>query len=66
MGHFLNQVFADGKEQVRKYDKHKIYTLQHKKEVVYFAVCGGITLISDSELYVEDGLKQFDLEAAEE
>lgn len=63
VAHFLNQVFADGKEKVRKYDKHKIYTLQHKKEVVYFAVCGGITLISDSELYVEDGLKQFDLEA---
>ncbi|MDE7374574.1 MAG: WD40 repeat domain-containing protein, partial [Odoribacter sp.] len=28
--------------------------------------CGGIILISDSDLYIEDGLKQFDSENAEE
>lgn len=59
---YLNRVFAGGAEKVRKYDQYKIYTLQQGKETVYFAVCGGIILISDSDLYVEDALKQFDLE----
>ena len=59
---FLNQIFATGAEQVRKYDRYKIYTLKQGKEIAYFAVCGGIILISDSDLYIEDGLKQFDQE----
>lgn len=59
---FLNQTFAAGAEQVRRYDRHKIYALKSGKEEVYFAVCGGIVLVSDSDLYVEDALKQFDLE----
>lgn len=59
---FLNQVFAGGKEKVRKYDHYKIYTLNREQETVYFAVCGGIVLVSDSDLYIEDGLKQFDSE----
>lgn len=63
---FLNQVFAAGAENVRKYDRYKIYTLKQGKETVYFAVCGGIVLISDSDLYIEDGLKQFDLEESGE
>ena len=57
---FLNQAFPAGTEQVRKYDKYRIYTLKQGKEMVYFAVCGGIVLVSDSDLYIEDGLKQFD------
>lgn len=59
---FLNQTFASGTEQVRKYDKYRIYTLEQGKSTIYFAVCDGIVLVSDSELYIEDGLKQFDLE----
>ncbi len=62
VSNFLVQAFAAGNEKVRKYDRHKIYTLQQGGEVVYFAVCGGIVLISDSDLYIEDGLKQFDQE----
>ncbi len=59
---FLNQVYAGGAENMRKYDRYKIYTLKEGKEEVYFSVCGGIILVSDSELYIEDGLKQFDRE----
>ena len=65
IANFLNQAFAAGTEKVRRYDRHKIYTLKEKRETVYFAVCGGIVLISDSDLYIEDGLKQFDLEENE-
>lgn len=64
MGDFLKQAFQSG-EKVRKYDSYKIYTLQKGKEEVYFAVCGGIVLLSDSDLYIEDGLKQFDQEEVE-
>lgn len=63
---YLNRVFAGGAEKVRKYDRYKIYSLQRDKECVYFAVCGGIVLVSDSDLYIEDGLKQFDREVAGE
>ena len=63
---FLNRTFAAGGEKVRKYDRHKIYTLKQGKEIAYFAVCGRIILLSDSDLYIEDGLKQFDLEEAGE
>ena len=37
---FLNRTFAAGGEKVRKYDRHKIYTLKQGKEIAYFAVCG--------------------------
>lgn len=63
---FLNQAFAAGTEKFRKYDRHKIYSLTQGKETAYFAVCGGIILLSDSDLYIEDGLKQFDLEEVEQ
>lgn len=59
---YLSRVFANKREQVRKYDRHKIYSLKRGNEYVYFAVCGNIVLMSDSDLYVEDGLKQFDIE----
>lgn len=62
---FLTQAFTGGPENVRKYDRYKIYTLKCAKETVYFAVCGGVILISDSDLYIEDGLKQFDQEETE-
>ncbi len=63
---FLNRTFQGGSEKMRRYDRHKLYTLKKGKETVYFAVCGGIILISDSDLYIEDGLKQFDLEESGE
>ncbi len=66
MSGFLCQAFPQGGEQNRKYDKYRIYTLRQGKSVVYFAVCGGIVLVSDSDLYIEDGLKQFDREEVEE
>ncbi|MBD9178524.1 MAG: WD40 repeat domain-containing protein, partial [Odoribacter splanchnicus] len=64
MADFLKQAFQGG-EKVRKYDSHKIYTIKQGKEEVYFSVCGGIVLFSDSDLYIEDGLKQFDQEEDE-
>ncbi len=60
---YLNRGFAKGIEQLRKYDRHKIYTLKNGKESVFFAVCGNIVLLSDSDLYIEDGLKQYDQES---
>lgn len=59
---FLSGLFAGGTEVFRRYDRHKIYTLKQGKETVYVAVCGGIILLSDSDLYIEDALKQFDQE----
>lgn len=64
MADFLKQAFQGG-EKARKYDSHKIYTIKQGKEEVYFSVCGGIVLFSDSDLYIEDGLKQFDQEEDE-
>lgn len=66
MSGFLCQTFPQGGKQSRKYDKFRIYTIRRGKETVYFAVCGGIILISDSDLYIEDGLKQFDQEGIRE
>ena len=60
---YLNRTFAGGEEKMRKYDRYRIYELNKGKERVYFTVCGSIVLVSDSDLYIEDGLKQFDLEA---
>lgn len=57
---YLNKTFAVGIPQVRKYDRYKIYTLKQQKEVAYFSICGNFILLSDSDLYVEDALKQFE------
>lgn len=65
MAGFLSNLFSDGTEVFRRYDRHKIYTLRHQKETVYFAVCGGFILLSDSDLYIEDALKQYDQEEAD-
>lgn len=66
MATYLNRTFSEEGEQVRKYDQYKIHALKRGREYVYFAVCGGIVLLSDSDLYIEDGLKQFDAEEAGE
>lgn len=65
MVNFLKQVFNVNEEKIRKYDSHKIYALKDGDQEVYFSVCGGNVLISDSDLYIEDGLKQFDQEESE-
>lgn len=62
---FLKQAFHVNEEKIRKYDSHKIYELKDGKQEVYFSICGGNVLISDSDLYIEDGLKQFDQETLE-
>lgn len=62
---FLKQVCTGNEGSVRKYDSYKIHTLKKGEEEIYFAVCGGIVLISDSDLYIEDGLKQFDQEGVQ-
>lgn len=64
MADFLKQAFSGHEGNIRKYDNYKIHTLKKGEEEIYFSICGGIVLISDSDLYIEDGLKQFDQEGA--
>lgn len=59
---FLQNNFARSPGKVRKYDRYKIYTLQTEDEEMYYAVEEGMVLLSDSEFYIEDALKQFDKE----
>ena len=66
MAGFLNHTFASDKESVRKFERYKIYTLKHQNMKVYFAVCGNFILLSDSDLYIEDALKQFEKEGNDE
>ncbi len=63
---FLKTVFSDPEEHIRKYDRYKIYRLSGKGQEIYYAVEEGMILLSDSELYIEDALKQFDQEQAGE
>lgn len=60
---FLKEVFQDSQERVRKYDTYRIYNLKTKEKTLYYAVEEGMILLSDSELYIEDALKQFESEA---
>ncbi|KIO46757.1 hypothetical protein [Sanguibacteroides justesenii] len=55
---FLADYYAKSGLKERSYDKFKIYSLRDKETEVYFAVVGGMVLLSDSELYLEDALKQ--------
>lgn len=57
---FLKSIFNECTEEVRKYDRHKIYTLKNKEEEIFYVVDEGMILVSDSELYIEDALKQFE------
>ncbi|MGL5682268.1 MAG: hypothetical protein ACRDDZ_04330 [Marinifilaceae bacterium] len=43
----------------RDFADFKISTLRGKDKSVYLAICGGIVLLSDSQLYIEDGIKQY-------
>lgn len=60
---FLKGVFQASQEQVRKYDNYRIYSLNIGGKMLYYAVEEGMILLSGSELYVEDALKQFEQEA---
>lgn len=62
MADFLNTSFGAPKDNMRKYDGHKIYSLKKGKEEVYFSISEGVILLSDSDLYIENGLGQFDRE----
>lgn len=48
----------------RKYDQYKIYTLKAEKGEIFCAAEEGKILLSDSELFLEDALKQFEQEAS--
>ncbi len=50
----------------RKYDQYKIYTLKSGEEEIFCTAEEGKILLSDSELFIEDALKQFEQEAANE
>lgn len=60
---FLKGVFQAPQEQFRRYDNYRIYSLNVRGEMLYYAVEEGMILISGSELYVEDALKQFEQQA---
>lgn len=60
---FLKGVFQAPQEQFRKYDNYRIYSLNVRGEMLYYAVEEGMILLSGSELYVEDALKQFEQQA---
>lgn len=55
---FLGDYYAKSGLKERSYDKFKIYSLKDKEKEVHFTVVGGMVLLSDSELYLEDALKQ--------
>lgn len=63
---FLQSAFKDDTASVRKYDRHKIYSLKDSVEEMWYAVSDGMILLSDSELYIEDALKQFERAESEQ
>lgn len=60
---FLKGVFHSSQERVRKYGDYRIYSLSAGEKTVYYAVEEGMILLSDSELFLEDALKQFEQKA---
>ena len=57
---FLQKNFGKSAGTFRKYDRYKIQALHAEKEEIFYAVEEGMVLLSDSELYIEDALKQFE------
>ena len=55
----LKQIYKDKKFSSREYDNARICNIRDNKHSIYFAAVGGILLISNSGLYIEDGIKQF-------
>lgn len=60
---YLQAAFKNQDKQVRKYDHYRIYSLKDGNEEVYYCLEEGMILLANSELYLEDALKQFDLQA---
>ncbi|MEY8590376.1 WD40 repeat domain-containing protein [Butyricimonas hominis] len=58
VNNLLSKMFSTGEIQERKYDNRYLYSVRRGKESVCYAVIGGMVLVSDSELYVEDAVKQ--------
>lgn len=56
----MQKNFGKSAGTFRKYDRYKIHSLQAEKEEIFYAVEEGMVLLSDSELYIEDALKQFE------
>ena len=54
----LSKMFSSDEIQERKYDNRVLYSVKCGKEKVCYAVIGGMVLVADSELYVEDAVKQ--------
>ena len=55
---FLQKMFSGGQAKERKYNNQKIHVVNKGKEEVCYAVVGGMVLVSNSELYVEDAINQ--------
>lgn len=55
----IRRIYPLAKFSERLFDGFTITTLQMPQQQLFFAVCGGILLISDSQFYIEDGIKQF-------
>ena len=55
---FLQKMFAGLQVKERKYNNQKIYLASRGKHEVCYAIVGGMVLVSNSELYVEDAVNQ--------
>ncbi len=55
---FLQKMFVGMEIKERKYNSQKIYRVNKVKDEVCYAVVGGMVLVSNSELYVEDAINQ--------
>ena len=55
---FLQKMFAGLQVKERKYNNQKIYLVSRGKDEVCYAIVGGMVLVSNSELYVEDAVNQ--------
>lgn len=62
---FLSKVFSGVDVKERKYDDWKIYAVTKGEEKVCYVIVGGVMLVSNSEAYVEDALKQLKLESGD-
>lgn len=58
----LRTAFKDNEQQMRKYDGYRLYTLKRGKDEIYLVLADETILLSDSELYIEDALKQHEAE----
>ena len=54
----LSKMVAPNETRERKYDNRVLHTVRQGKEKVCYTVIGGMVLVANSELYVEDAVKQ--------